>query len=188
MVADASGAEERVRRGAGGGAEGCGGVRRSAEGARSAEGCGVRAWRGSCSTRRMPGVRRAEDFVAWQLCMELEDFVVAITANGRVAKDFDFCNQIRRSAGAAAPNIAEGFGRFTPREFARYLRIALSSLAETATHLERGRRRNYFSEEEQERAESLCRRARFMTKRLLQSKLRQIEAENNRKSRRQARG
>ena len=105
----------------------------------------------------------------------------------RVAKDFDFCNQIRRSAGAAAPNIAEGFGRFTPREFARYLRIALSSLAETATHLERGRRRKYFSEEEQERAESLCRRARFMTKRLLQSKLRQIEAENNRKSRRQAR-
>ena len=74
--------------------------------------------------------------MAWQLCMEFEDFVVAITANGRVAKDFDFCNQIRRSAGAAAPNIAEGFGRFTPREFARYLRIALSSLAETATHLE----------------------------------------------------
>ena len=178
MVADASGGAEEVREGAGE-CEGCGRVR----GVRGCE-----TWRGSCSTRRMPGVRRAEDFVAWQLCMELEDFVVAITANGRVAKDFDFCNQIRRSAGAAAPNIAEGFGRFTPREFARYLRIALSSLAETATHLERGRRRNYFSEEEQERAESLCRRARFMTKRLLQSKLRQIEAENNRKSRRQARG
>ena len=165
--------------------EGAGRVRGVRESAEGAEGCGgARSWRGSCSTRRMPGVRRAEDFVAWQLCMELEDFVVAITANGRVAKDFDFCNQIRRSAGAAAPNIAEGFGRFTPREFARYLRIALSSLAETATHLERGRRRNYFSEEEQERAESLCRRARFMTKRLLQSKLRQIKSETTEKNRR----
>ena len=125
---------------------------------------------------RMAGVRRVEDFVAWQLCMELDDVVFEITATGAVARDFDFCNQIRESAGGPAANIAEGYRRFGPKEFAKYLRIALGSLSETATHLERGRRKKYFTDEDFARALSLCRRAGYMTNRLLQSKLRQIAA------------
>ena len=109
--------------------------------------------------------------------MELEDLVFAITATGAVSGNFDFCDQIRRSSGAPAPHIAEGFGRFTPREFARYLRMALSSLQETQTHLERGRRRNYFTSDDHQKAMTLCGRAHYITNRLLQSKLRQIAAE-----------
>ena len=146
------------------------------------------AWPWSCLWCCVSGVQRAEDLIAWQLCMELEDLVVSITAAGPVSRDFDFCDQIRRSAGSAAPTVAEGFGRFTPKEFVRYLRLALSSIAETETHLERGRRRNYFSEADHLKAVTLSRRARFMTTRLLQAKLRQIEAENSRKTRRQTRG
>ena len=73
------------------------------------------------------------------------------------------------------------------KEFVRYLRIALSSIVETETHLERGRRRKYFSDGDHLKAVTLSRRARFMTTRLLQAKLRQIEAENNRKTGRQPR-
>jgi hypothetical protein len=36
---------------------------------------------------------------------------------------------------SAPRNIAEGFGRYDPREFARYLRIARASLMETRNHL-----------------------------------------------------
>ena len=131
----------------------------------------------------MAGVRRVEDFVAWQLCMELDDLVFELTSTGEVAKDFEFRRQIRKSAGGAAPNVAEGYKRFKPREFAHYLRIALASLAETFTHLERGRRRNYFTPEGLARASSLCRRATYMTNRLLQSKLRQIKAEEEERER-----
>lgn len=113
--------------------------------------------------------------------MELEDLVVAITATGSVSRDFDFCDQIRRSAGAPAPQIAEGFGRFTPREFVRYLRMALSSVAETRTHLERGCRRDYFTIEQKQAATSLLNRTTYMIVRLLQSKLRQLAEEEEAK-------
>jgi four helix bundle protein len=181
----------RVRQGAEG-AAGCGRVRQGAEGcarmrkgggAKECRGCRSATWRAACSSESMAGVRKAESLIAWQLCMELEDLVFAITATGGVSRNFDFCDQIRRSSGAPAPHIAEGFGRFTPREFARYLRMALSSLGETQTHLERGRRRNYFTPEDHGKATTLCARAHYMTTRLLQSKLRQIAAEKNERDR-----
>ena len=64
--------------------------------------------------------------------------------------------------------------------------MALSSLDETATHLERARRRKYFTAADQLEAMTRCRRAHFVTNRLLLSKLRQIAAEkadNNRRKR-----
>ena len=122
--------------------------------------------------------------------MELDDYIGEITATGRVARDFKFCDQIRGSSGSGAPNIAEGFGRFTPREFVRYLRIAIASLQETQTHLDRGLRKNYFEQEVYVAASRLCGRALKITTRLLASKLRQIaEQEQKRKdSRNKKRG
>jgi four helix bundle protein len=119
--------------------------------------------------------------------MELEGCVREITANGAVARDFEFCHQIRKSSGAPAAHIAEGFGRFTPREFARYLRIALSSLKETQTHLERGLNNRHFDKETYANASRLCGRATKITTRLLVSKLRQIAAEEQGKKEQQDR-
>ena len=124
--------------------------------------------------------RSPENLVAWQLCEELADLVVAITATGPVSKDFNFCDQIRRSSGGPGPNIAEGFGRFTPREFAHYLRIAVSSLMETRTFLLRGRRLGYWKPDVAAGALSLCDRALDITRKLLASKLRQIDEKQSR--------
>ena len=38
----------------------------------------------------MSGVRRFQDLVAWQLCVEQCDVIFAITENGRAASDQEF--------------------------------------------------------------------------------------------------
>ena len=104
----------------------------------------------------------------------------AITATGRVTKDFDFCDQLRRAAGGPGPNIAEGFARYGPKEFAHYLRMAVGSLMETQTFLLRGERQGYWSEDEARTALRLCDRALDMTRKLLASKVKQIEESKSR--------
>ena len=70
--------------------------------------------------------------------------------------------------------IAEGFARYTDREFVRYLRMARGELAEVQSHLLTGAARNYFSPSDLERAETLADRAMGTTTNLLKSKLWQL--------------
>jgi four helix bundle protein len=91
-------------------------------------------------------VRRYQDLVAWQLARELERRVFAITSTVPVTKDFEYCRQIRKSSSSAPRNIAEGFGRYYPREFARFMRVALGSLNETKDHLDAGLEQNYVTQ------------------------------------------
>jgi four helix bundle protein len=92
------------------------------------------------------GVRRIEDLVAWQLAFKLQEEVFAITDHGPAWRDDKFRNQIRDAARSASRNTAEGFGRFRPKEFARFLAIAHGSLDETKSHLYDGHRRGYISD------------------------------------------
>jgi four helix bundle protein len=89
--------------------------------------------------------RNPEDLLAWRLCMELGTYVAESVSEGPVARDFKFCNQIRESSSAPAAHIAEGFGRWGAKEMAHYLRMAVSSLMETRTHLTYGLEREYFT-------------------------------------------
>jgi four helix bundle protein len=98
--------------------------------------------------RRSMVVRRYEDLVVWQLTRDLERKVFAFTATQPASKDVDYCRQIRRSASSAPRNIAEGFGRFFPGDFARFVRTARGSLVETQHHLDAGRERGYMTRDE----------------------------------------
>jgi four helix bundle protein len=109
------------------------------------------------------GVRRHEDLICWQLSMKLHERVVAIVAKDTVKHDWRFCEQLLDASSSAAPNIAEGFARYSKADFSRFLRIALGSLAETKTHLQQGRQRGYLSIEDYEEALSLARRAAAAT-------------------------
>ncbi len=86
----------------------------------------------------MSVAKRYEDLHVWRLSVDLRDRVIELTSTGRAASDFAFRDQIRDSARSAPRNIAEGFGRFNPRPFAQYLRIARGSLQETRSHLQDG--------------------------------------------------
>ena len=119
----------------------------------------------------MAGVRRFQDLVAWQLCVELCDVVFEMTETGSAARDIEYQAQIRSAAKKAPALIAEGFLRFTAPEFVRYLRMARGELGEIQNHLEFGRRRNHFRGGQLERAAVLSTRAMSTTTRLLKSKL-----------------
>jgi four helix bundle protein len=99
----------------------------------------------------MAGVKRYEDFAVWQLSVELRDEIFRLTETGRAARDLKFREQIRDAARSAPRNIAEGFGRFKPRPFAQFVRIARGSLLETRNHLQDAEASKYFSSEDTRR-------------------------------------
>ena len=86
----------------------------------------------------MPGWRSHEEIIAWQRAYELKKAVYALIDDGPARRDFEFHNQIRRSAASAPRLIAEGFGRYLPGDFSRYLREANAELKETFESLRDG--------------------------------------------------
>jgi four helix bundle protein len=96
----------------------------------------------------MTTARTHQDLDAWALAAALRDRVFEVTAKPQVQRHTSFCDQIQRSSGSAPANIAEGFRRYKPRDFARYLRIALGSLGETQNYLQHAKTQKYISEEE----------------------------------------
>ncbi|HEY7292359.1 MAG TPA: four helix bundle protein [Vicinamibacterales bacterium] len=91
------------------------------------------------------GARTYRELVCWQLANDLKLRVYAVTAINGVARDVRFCDQIRDSARGAPRAIAEGFGRFRPGDFGRYLEYARASLIETQNHLDDARDCGYVS-------------------------------------------
>jgi four helix bundle protein len=111
------------------------------------------------TTRAMPGVRRYEDLEAWQLADELKREVYALTATEPASRDFKFRDQIRDSAASSTKNIAEGFGRFSPGDNARFVEISVSSTMETKDSLKDGVDRGYFTPARAVRAQQLAERS-----------------------------
>ena len=112
------------------------------------------------------GAKTYRDLDAWRLADELRTGVVAFTANPSVNRDFRFCNGIRDAAGSVCRNLAEGFGRRRPREFAVFVRIALGSLAEVQDQLLDAKHRQYLGEKDYRRLWTLSERTRQTTKAL----------------------
>ena len=72
----------------------------------------------------------------WQKAMNLITSIYTTTSKFPQNEQFGLTSQIRRSSVSIASNIAEGFGRNTKNEFARFLRISIGSLFELQTQLE----------------------------------------------------
>jgi four helix bundle protein len=96
----------------------------------------------------MKPIKRLDDLIAWQLARKLERLVSAFIATAPAKTDFDFCRQIARSSSSAPRNMAEGFGRFWPGEFAHRVRIGIGELEETLDHLDKALESNYITEEQ----------------------------------------
>ena len=83
----------------------------------------------------MPGLRRPEEFDVWKLAWELKRRVFAFTAIKPASNDRRFCDDIRRAARSAPDLISEGYYRYNPREFHRFLNDAKASLGEVRNQL-----------------------------------------------------
>ena len=127
--------------------------------------------------------RDFRDLVCWQLSYELKCEVFAFTATEPASRDFKYRDQIRDSSAAVPRDISEGFGRFRPREFARFLEFARASLMETQTSLIDGRDRGYLSQELYSRLANLARAALKATTNLMLSKQRQANERSPRRKR-----
>jgi four helix bundle protein len=116
---------------------------------------------------RLVGVRSFTDLDAWRLSNELKLGVYALLRSSESRHDVEFRRQLRNAAASAPRNIAEGFGRYHPREFSQYLRVANGSLMETSNHLGDGIDRGYFSHDQAAPLHALARRASAAVTRLI---------------------
>jgi four helix bundle protein len=92
------------------------------------------SWHCACSLTSV-GANDFTDLTAWQLAERLRLFMKGITSRPAVARSYKYCAQANDAAESAPRNIAEGFGRFAPRQNASFVRIAIASEFETKNHI-----------------------------------------------------
>jgi four helix bundle protein len=86
---------------------------------------------------------------AWQLARQLKlEVDRVILAKPAARLHCKFHEQLSDAVRSAPRNLAEGFGRFSHREFAHFTRIARASLKETQNHVLDARDQSIIGEEE----------------------------------------
>ena len=92
---------------------------------------------------------------AWRACHELVLAVYKVTTKFPQSELYGLTSQTRRAAMSAPLNIAEGSAKRGPREFRRYLDIALGSLSELSYAIMLARDLDYLSDDEWKSIEAL---------------------------------
>jgi four helix bundle protein len=116
------------------------------------------------------GAQRLEDLVAWQFANDFKKCVYRLVAGSHGAMaDLRFRDQARSAAASVSMNVAEGFYRYRPREFARFLTIALGSLGEATLWVKDGVDRGHYTAEACAEALRAAGQCRIATLRLLQT-------------------
>jgi len=93
------------------------------------------------------GVHRFTELRAWQACDVYKKAVYRLCSVEPLSTDWSRRTQLERSACGASVHVAEGFGRFNPADFARFLVLARSSLIESQNHLRDAVDKGYVTEE-----------------------------------------
>ena len=110
----------------------------------------------------------ARDFTeleAWRSADRLRRFILEHTKSGPAARDFKFKDQIRDAADGTTRNLAEGFGRYWHKDFARFVVYAIGSADEVKDQIRSAKLRGLFSDE-------ICNTALKRTKRARRDMLR----------------
>jgi four helix bundle protein len=93
-------------------------------------------------------ITRFEDLTCWQKARELMNYVFDLCEKERLSKDFGTKDQIRRAAVSVMNNIAEGFGRYSNKQFTTFLDYSNASCLEVRSMSYVLLDRNYISEAE----------------------------------------
>jgi four helix bundle protein len=120
-------------------------------------------------------MRNYRDLEVWKLSHKLT--LELYVASRKVPKDemFGLTSQLRRATISIGANLAEGCGRRTSPEFARFIRIAMGSASELDYHLMLCRDFEFVSKEFYERDSKELIRVRKMLSALLSSVENQIQ-------------
>ena len=87
-----------------------------------------------------------KELQVWQKSMELVDWVYAAMRVFPKEERFRLCDQLSRAVVSIPSNIAEGSGRNSDADFARFLAMARGSLFETVTQLEIAKQQGYIDD------------------------------------------
>ena len=96
----------------------------------------------------MAGWKDFREIAAWQHSQRVKLRVYQLLERPKIRCDVKLSTQLRESARSAPSNIAEGFGRFGNKEFARFARISKGSLHESLNHLIDARDQRMITEDE----------------------------------------
>ena len=107
----------------------------------------------------MAGWKDFREIAAWRLARELKLQVDVFLQRPDVKRKYSLADQLSDAARSGPSNIAEGFGKFGNKEFARYMRIAKASEVEVLNHLIDLHDQRLITEDELMSAEHLARRA-----------------------------
>jgi four helix bundle protein len=110
---------------------------------------------------------------AWQLCHELTLAIYRATESWPKEERYGLISQIRRAAVSAAANLAEGASKRGSGDFARFVDMALGSLAELAYLLLLAKELGLLQTEDYDRLDDLRTRAGGLTWRLVRGLRRQ---------------
>lgn len=91
---------------------------------------------------------RFEKLDVWQKAMDWNDQVYSATTGFPKEEQFGLTSQLRRSSVSVAANIAEGSGRTSNKDFARFVEISYGSLMEAVCECMMAKRQDYLTEEQ----------------------------------------
>ena len=116
-----------------------------------------------------------KDLVSWQKSMQLVAEVYRLTKSLPKEETYGLISQVRRAAASIPSNIAEGYGRESTLEYARFLKYARGSMYETETQLYLCEILGYLTTAEIAPALSLC----AEIGRMLNTMLRRLQTQIN---------
>lgn len=88
-----------------------------------------------------------KDLLVWQKSMDLSVLVYKTTNTFPKEELYGITSQMRRASVSIPSNIAEGYGRFSDKEFVRFLFISLGSASELETQIDLSLRLGFISED-----------------------------------------
>ena len=100
-------------------------------------------------------IRNFKDLIVWQRAMDATEEIYRLAKQLPREEIHALGDQLRRAAVSMPSNIAEGFGRGSKREYAKFLVMARGSAYETETQLLLCTRIRYLPESEIQTAISL---------------------------------
>jgi four helix bundle protein len=83
----------------------------------------------------MSDIKDFKDLRIWQKGMDIAEKCYLLTKSFPKEELYGMVQQIRRSSAYIPANIAEGYGRRSPRDYSRFLNISQGSINELQTHL-----------------------------------------------------